>query len=110
MAAVILEPKKIKSVTVSIFSPSICHEVMGWVQSQGWEDPLEKETATHCSILAWRSPWTGQSMRRRESGTTEQLSLLPSPVEVAGSAVGQTWFEGLIPTDKLGDPGNSISL
>ena len=29
MAAVILEPKKIKSVTVSIFSPSICHEVMG---------------------------------------------------------------------------------
>ena len=27
--AVILEPKKIKSVTVSIFSPSICHEVMG---------------------------------------------------------------------------------
>ena len=29
MAAVILEPKKIKSVTVSIVSPSICHEVMG---------------------------------------------------------------------------------
>ena len=28
-AAVILEPKKIKSVTVSIVSPSICHEVMG---------------------------------------------------------------------------------
>ena len=29
LSAVILEPKKIKSVTVSIFSPSICHEVMG---------------------------------------------------------------------------------
>ena len=28
------------------------------VQSLGWEDPLEKEMATHCSILAWRSPWT----------------------------------------------------
>ena len=28
-SAVILEPKKIKSVTISIFSPSICHEVMG---------------------------------------------------------------------------------
>ena len=28
-SAVILEPKKIKSVTVSIFSPSVCHEVMG---------------------------------------------------------------------------------
>ena len=30
-SAVILEPKKIKSVTVSAFSPSICHEVMGWM-------------------------------------------------------------------------------
>ena len=29
-----------------------------WVQSLGWEDPLEKETATSCSILAWRTPWT----------------------------------------------------
>ena len=29
-SAVILEPKKIKSVTVAIVSPSICHEVMGW--------------------------------------------------------------------------------
>ena len=28
------------------------------VQSLGWEDPLEKETATHSSILAWRIPWT----------------------------------------------------
>ena len=29
-----------------------------WVQSLGWEDPLEKETATHSSVLAWRIPWT----------------------------------------------------
>ena len=29
-----------------------------WVRSLGWEDPLEKETATHSSILAWRIPWT----------------------------------------------------
>ena len=29
-----------------------------WVQSLGWEDPLEKEMATHSSILAWRIPWT----------------------------------------------------
>ena len=28
------------------------------VQSLGWEDPLEKGTATHSSILAWRIPWT----------------------------------------------------
>ena len=29
-----------------------------WVQSLGWEDPLEKEMATHSSILAWRIPRT----------------------------------------------------
>ena len=39
-----------------------------WVQSLGWEDPLEKGLATHSSVLAWRIPWTEepgelQSMR-----------------------------------------------
>ena len=29
-----------------------------WVQSLGWEDPLEKGNATHSIILAWRMPWT----------------------------------------------------
>ena len=31
------------------------------VGSLGWEDPLEKEMATHSSILAWRIPWTEES-------------------------------------------------
>ena len=29
-----------------------------WVQSLGWEDPLEKGMAAHSSILAWEIPWT----------------------------------------------------
>ena len=29
-----------------------------WFSSLGWEDPLEKGTATYPSILAWRIPWT----------------------------------------------------
>ena len=29
-----------------------------WVHFLGWEDPLEEEMATHCSILAWEIPWT----------------------------------------------------
>ena len=33
-----------------------------WVQSLGWEDPLEKKTATHSRILAWRTPSTVQSV------------------------------------------------
>ena len=31
-----------------------------WVQSLGWEDTLEKEMATHSSVLAWRIPGTGE--------------------------------------------------
>ena len=31
-----------------------------WVQSLGWEDPLEEEMGTHSSILAWKIPWTGE--------------------------------------------------
>ena len=32
-----------------------------WVQSLSWEDPLEKEMATHSSILAWKISWTEES-------------------------------------------------
>ena len=32
-----------------------------WVRSLDGEDPLEKEMATHSSILAWRIPWTEES-------------------------------------------------
>ena len=31
-----------------------------WVQSVSWEDTLEKEIATHSSILAWEIPWTDE--------------------------------------------------
>ena len=52
-----------------------------WVQYLGQEDPLEKEMATHSSILPWRIPWTKepgglQSMWlqgvRHDSGTKQQ--------------------------------------
>ena len=32
-----------------------------WVQSLGWEDPLEEEMALHSSILVWRTPWSEES-------------------------------------------------
>ena len=46
-----------------------------WVRFLGWEDLLEKEMATHSSILAWRVPWTEepgglQSMGSQELDTT----------------------------------------
>ena len=44
-----------------------------WVQSLGWEDPLEKEMGTHSSILVWKIPWTEepggpQSVRSQRVG------------------------------------------
>ena len=49
-----------------------------WARSLGQEDPLEKEMATHSSILAWRTPWSEelgglQSTGRKESDMTERL-------------------------------------
>ena len=38
------------------------------VQSLGQEDPLEKETATHSSILAWKIPWTVEPGRLQSTG------------------------------------------
>ena len=39
-----------------------------WVRSLGWEDPLEKGTATHSSILTWRIPWTEEPGRLQYTG------------------------------------------
>ena len=39
-----------------------------WVQSLGWEDPLEKEMATHSSPLAWEIPWTEEPGRLQSMG------------------------------------------
>ena len=39
-----------------------------WVQSLGREDPLEKEMATHSSILAWRIPWTEETGGLQSTG------------------------------------------
>jgi len=39
-----------------------------WVRSLGWEDPLEKGKATHSGILAWRIPWTAESLGSQRVG------------------------------------------
>ena len=56
-----------------------------WVQSLSWEGPLEEGMATHSSILAWRIPCTEepgglQSMARKESDMTKQLTLTLCPL------------------------------
>ena len=39
-----------------------------WVRSLHWEDPLEKEMATHSSTLAWTIPWTDEPGRLQSMG------------------------------------------
>ena len=40
-----------------------------WVQFLGWEDPLEKEMATHSSTLAWKIPWMEELGRLQPMGS-----------------------------------------
>ena len=39
-----------------------------WVRSLGWEDPLEKEMATHSSTFAWKIPWTEERGKLQSMG------------------------------------------
>ena len=40
-----------------------------WIRFLGWEDPLEKEMATHPSILAWKIPWIEKPSRLQSMGS-----------------------------------------
>ena len=44
-----------------------------WVQSLGWEDPLEKEMATHYSILSWKIPWMEEPGSLQSMGLQSQM-------------------------------------
>ena len=66
--------KKVSLVAQMVKNPPAMLET--WVQSLGWDDPLEKGMATHSNILSWRIPWTEepgglQSMGHKESDMTE---------------------------------------
>ena len=66
-----------------------------WVRSLGWEDPLEKEMATHSSFFAWKiscteEPGGLQSKGRKESGTTEQLTL--TYLVITDTKVGRCYY------------------
>ena len=59
-------------VTQSVHLPAMWE---AWVQSLGWEDPLEKEMATHSSTLAWRIPWTEKPGRLQSMGQQSRTRL-----------------------------------
>ena len=59
-----------------------------WVQFLGWEDLLEKEMATHSSILAWKIPWT-EELGRLQSIGSQRVGYDYSSV---ASAIGLPWW------------------
>ena len=76
------------------------------VQSLGWEDPLDKEMATHSSILAWRIPWTEEPGRLQSMGlqkvghdwvTNRRRQWQPTPVLLPGKSHGQRSLVGCSP-------------
>ena len=66
-------------VRASLVAQRLKHLPAMWetqVPSLGWEDPLEKEMATHSSILAWRIPWTEEPGRLPVHGVAKSWTQL----------------------------------
>ena len=61
-----LATEQLLLVAQTVKNPSAMQET--WVQSLGWEDPLEKGMATHSSILGWRIPWSEEPGRLQSMG------------------------------------------
>ena len=61
-----------------------------WVQSLGWEDPLEKEMATHSSILAWRILWTEEPTVHGVTKSRTRLSIFTHSLGALVRRVGVT--------------------
>ena len=71
-----------------------------WVQSLGREDPLEKEMATHSSILAWRIPWTEKPGHLYSSKQIFRASLVAQVVKRLPT-MRETWVQSLGREDPL---------
>ena len=62
-----LDTRRFSLVAQTVKHPLTMQET--WVQSLGWEDPLEEEMAIHSNILAWRIPWTEEPGRLQSTGS-----------------------------------------
>ena len=63
-------PTRASLVAQTVKNPPAMRET--WVQSLGCEDPLEKEMATHSSILAWKISWTEEPGGLQSMGSTQK--------------------------------------
>ena len=72
LVSMLLMPKKIYDGNFNLVAQTIKNLLAmqeTWVRSLGRKDPLEKEMATHSTILAWRIPWTEESGGLQSTGS-----------------------------------------
>ena len=65
-----------------------------YVQSLGWEDPLEKGTAAHSSILAWKIPWTEEPSGLQSMGSQRVRCDLVTEHAYQGRRDERGWLDG----------------
>ena len=71
--------------------PAKAGDIRDWVQSPGWEDLLEKDMATHSSILAWRIPWTEEPTAHRVTQSWTRLKQVSMHARKRWTAAGPHW-------------------
>ena len=85
-----------------------------WVRSLGWEDPLEKEMATHSSILAWRILWTEEPDGLQSTGSQrvghDWANLLYFTLLYSTKAVDELCFLLLLSCSVVSDSLRSYGL
>ena len=69
-----------------------------WLQFLNWEDPLEEDTATHFSILAWRNPWT------EEPGGLQSIGSQRVGLDWSDLACLHAWSSGRASVPGLSNP------
>ena len=82
-----------------------------WVQSLLWEDPLEKEIATHSSILAWKIAWAGEPGKLQSIAVAKsQTGLSIAQQQAIFTERVRDWFSLIGLLVKLhGDTAHSVS-
>ena len=85
-----------------------------WVPPLGWEDLLEKEMATHSSILAWRIAWTEELVGLLSTGSQESLDTTECPAHrrVIGKIFHnpKAWHQPLRTDSALAVPGDALRM
>ena len=78
-----------------------------WVQSLGWEDPLEKGKATHSSMFAWEIQWQEETGRLQSMGSQKSWTQQSDQKQLLQIVEGTSCVKNLISSLSLRDLGRN---